>query len=68
MTTDINADWANLAKYRGANEKLKETSFARDRIVFVGDSITESWIELSPEFHFSMNLLKVYQLELGISI
>ena len=50
MTTDINADWANLAKYRDANEKLKEISFARDRIVFVGDSITESWIEFSPEF------------------
>ena len=57
MTTDINADWANLAKYRDANEKLKEISFARDRIVFVGDSITESWIEFSPEFFKENNII-----------
>lgn len=57
MTTDINTDWANLAKYRDANEKLEEIVSARSRIVFVGDSITEGWIEFSPEFFQENNII-----------
>ena len=57
MTTDINTDWANLAKYRDANEKLEETASVRSRVVFVGDSITEGWIEFSPEFFQENNII-----------
>ena len=57
MTTDIHTDWPNLAKYRKANEKLKNSSSSADRIVFVGDSITEGWTEFNPEFFQENNMI-----------
>ncbi|MFT4603902.1 MAG: lysophospholipase L1-like esterase [Rhodothermales bacterium] len=35
-------DWANLERYRSANQAL-ETPAAPGRVVFMGDSITEGW-------------------------
>lgn len=40
-------DWPNLARYSTDNAKL---AFGRDRIVFMGDSITDGWIKKSPKF------------------
>lgn len=42
-------DWAWLARYRDANAALKPTPGA-PRIVFLGDSITEAWVTMSPSF------------------
>ena len=57
MTTDIHTDWPNLAKYRKANEKLKGTSSGGNRIVLVGDSITEGWTEFNPGFFQENNMV-----------
>lgn len=39
----ILADWPNLARYRAANEKLPAPATDEDRVVFMGDSITDAW-------------------------
>ena len=43
-------DWANLSKYREDNAKLALTSSSENRIVFMGNSITEDWKTFHPEF------------------
>lgn len=42
-------DWANLEKYRDENIILRKYP-TENRIVFMGNSITEGWKELSPDF------------------
>jgi lysophospholipase L1-like esterase len=42
-------DWANLQRYRQANSKLQAPKPGERRVVFMGNSITESWAELFPE-------------------
>jgi len=39
----ILGDWPNLARYREANARLPPPATAEDRVVFMGDSITEGW-------------------------
>ena len=36
-------DWPNLARYRDANRTLQTPSGGAPRVVFMGDSITDSW-------------------------
>jgi len=36
-------DFANLARYKGADQKLGPPEPGADRVVFMGDSITEGW-------------------------
>ena len=36
-------DWPNLAKYKSANEKLLAQTADENRVVFMGNSITEGW-------------------------
>ena len=43
-------DWANLNKYREDNAKLALTFSGENRIVFMGNSITEGWKTFHPEF------------------
>ncbi|HXM94319.1 MAG TPA: SGNH/GDSL hydrolase family protein [Candidatus Dormibacteraeota bacterium] len=38
-------DWANLARYREANEKILPPAKDEQRVVFMGDSITDMWVE-----------------------
>jgi len=57
MAIKSNLDWANLKKYKEANEELKKSSSGRERIVFIGDSITESWTDFSPEFFQQNNFV-----------
>ena len=45
-----NLDWPNLKRYRQENHDLRSTVNSRKRIVFMGDSITEGWPGLYPEF------------------
>jgi lysophospholipase L1-like esterase len=36
-------DWPNLARYRDANRALAPAAAGESRVVFMGDSITDSW-------------------------
>ncbi len=42
-------DWAHLKKYEKDNEELKKTNDT-DRVVFMGNSITEGWSILNKDF------------------
>lgn len=51
MYNTINAqDWANLNYYRKANTLLENPMDNEDRIVFMGNSITEFWKNVHPDF------------------
>jgi lysophospholipase L1-like esterase len=56
-----NSDWANLGYYEKRNRELGLPDENEKRIVFMGDSITEEWGNLYPEF-FSGN----YYINRGI--
>jgi lysophospholipase L1-like esterase len=43
-------DWADLARYRDENTKLGLPKSGEERVVFMGNSITEGWGNLSPDF------------------
>lgn len=43
-------DWANLERFREANEKLPSAKICDNRVVFMGNSITQGWITQVPEF------------------
>lgn len=45
-----NDDWPNLKKYREANAKLGLPAANEQRVIFMGNSITEGWINQRPEF------------------
>ncbi len=51
--TLMDQDWANLKKYSADNEQLKSEP-SGNTVVFMGNSITEGWVNASPEF-FSDN-------------
>ena len=36
-------DWASLSRYRAANDSLPPPAPGENRVVYIGDSITESW-------------------------
>ena len=46
----IKNDWPNFGRYREANEKLGLPAVGVNRVVFMGNSITDGWIRISPEF------------------
>lgn len=43
-------DWPNFGRYRDANAKLGLPAAKEQRVVFMGNSITDGWIRISPEF------------------
>jgi lysophospholipase L1-like esterase len=47
-------DWPNLKRYQEENAKLAAPAAGENRVVFMGNSITEGWKNSSPEF-FSAN-------------
>jgi len=47
-------DWANLSRFEKENRLLSEMKNSVNRVVFMGNSITEGWIGIDPEF-FSKN-------------
>jgi len=55
-------DWPQLKRYEVENEKLKTQPIPKGRVVFLGNSITDSWINNSPDF-FENN----HYLDRGIS-
>lgn len=42
-------EYANFAKYDSANLKLKDSGI-RPKVVFMGNSITEGWVDMRPNF------------------
>ena len=46
-------DFANLARYHEANGMIQPPAAGEDRVVFMGDSITEGWHFEGPEGSFS---------------
>ena len=54
-TLNMNAqDWANLKRFQEANAQLRTPAKGEKRVVFIGNSITEGWINAHPSF-FSEN-------------
>ncbi len=49
-TTMIAQDFANLEKYGTQNSALDSIENDGKRVVFMGNSITESWLDINPEF------------------
>ena len=43
-------DWANLNRYRDDNAKIGLPAPGEKRIVFMGNSITDGWSQVNPEF------------------
>jgi lysophospholipase L1-like esterase len=44
----FHSDWADLERYRDANAELPPPVAGEQRVVFMGNSITESWAKLFP--------------------
>jgi hypothetical protein len=51
-------DWANLGRYREENAKLPPPAAGEDRVVFMGDSITDGWGRKYGKF-FPANLTSI---------
>ena len=43
-------DWPNLARFQEENTKLMNQTPDENRVVFMGNSITEGWLNMRPEF------------------
>ena len=41
-------DWASLSRYRAANDSVPPPAPGENRVVYIGDSITESWAAFFP--------------------
>jgi lysophospholipase L1-like esterase len=44
----LHNDWANLQRYRNANAALRPPAMGENRVVFMGNSITEGWAKYFP--------------------
>ncbi len=43
-------DWANTSRFKKDNDKLLTSTTSENRVVFMGNSITEGWLKLRPTF------------------
>lgn len=50
-------DWANLNKYKNENTLLGSPTLGQKRIVYFGDSITENWGTVYPDFFNDKNYI-----------
>lgn len=50
MDEQLRNDWANLNRYREDNAKIGLPAAGEARVVFMGNSITDYWINTMPEF------------------
>jgi cephalosporin-C deacetylase len=46
----IHNDWAEMKRYRDDDAKVDPPGKGENRVVFMGDSITDGWIRQAPEF------------------
>lgn len=56
LETLMSQDWANLKKYSAENEKIKNEP-SENAVVFMGNSITEGWVNASPKFFSDNNYI-----------
>jgi acetyl esterase/lipase/lysophospholipase L1-like esterase len=49
-TFATNMDWANLKRYQKENEAAGRPKAGEQRVVFMGNSITEGWLQADPGF------------------
>ncbi|MDT0646044.1 SGNH/GDSL hydrolase family protein [Zunongwangia sp. F260] len=52
----MSQDWANLKKYRDANKSIIENG-NYPQVVFMGNSITEGWVRMHPDFFSDNNFV-----------
>ncbi|WP_236025456.1 hypothetical protein [Flavobacterium geliluteum] len=52
FSQEMKTDWANISKYSKENQTLKLDKTTENRIVFIGNSITEGWKISDPDFFF----------------
>ena len=45
-----NRDWGNFGRYAQSNEEVKAAPASERKVVFMGNSITEGWVNAHPEF------------------
>ena len=50
MEERLRNDWAFLARYRDDNAKIGDPGPGENRVIFYGNSITDFWINVMPEF------------------
>jgi lysophospholipase L1-like esterase len=50
LVAQSTSDWANLQRFAKANSELPRAAATRTRVVFMGNSITESWAPLFAQF------------------
>ena len=50
-------DWAELNRFKAQNNQLQPPAANEDRVVFMGNSITEQWFEKNPDFFTSNNFV-----------
>ena len=53
MTAYAQADWGNIGKYAQENQSIVAQPNNGQRVVFMGNSITENWRNMRPEFFTS---------------
>ncbi len=50
FTSLLAQDWANLKRFQKENSELKLPTTGEHRVVFMGNSITEFWLQQRPQF------------------
>jgi lysophospholipase L1-like esterase len=50
LNSALSQDWANLSRYAAENKSLGTPQPGEKRIIFMGNSITEGWLKLDPDF------------------
>ena len=50
MEENKNLDWPNLSRYQDENRSVGLPEKGKQRVVFMGDSITEEWSHLYPDY------------------
>ena len=50
MEENKNLDWPNLSRYQDENRSVGLPEKVKQRVVFMGDSITEEWSNLYPDY------------------
>ncbi|GEO10885.1 GDSL-type esterase/lipase family protein [Segetibacter aerophilus] len=53
----FHSDWQNLNRYKKANTALASSSSAKPRVVFMGNSITDAWINVDSSFFAGKNYI-----------